>query len=243
MNFSKPVFFAHLSHRRFVIAGLMVSGLAAGVGSLQAAIFKNGFVDHSICCAAGGPLSFDGTAVRGGGTPTPAVVGAGAVGGANSIQPQPVATEAAAPAAQATAPKEVDGHVQLEFARLSDFKIEAPAYDPAVKPETAMAAVDKQIPEAIKQFDGKRAQIAGFMLPVKMEGQLVSQFLLMRDQMMCCYGVVPRINDWVVVYAAKPVRFTPDVPISFRGKLNVKAMQEQGFITGVYLLEEATPVK
>lgn len=210
--------------------------LAMGSGvPMQGAIFKNGFVDHSVCCPGGGPLSFDGTAVRGGGAH--GAVYAGPVGGgtfqAVSAAPAPVAP---------TGPvKEVDGHLQVEFARLSDFKIEAPAYDPNVKPEEAMAAVDRQIPEAVKRFDGKRAQITGFMLPVKMDGQLVRQFLLMRDQMMCCYGVVPRMNDWIVVHVAKPVRFTPDVPISFRGKLTVKAMQEQGFITGIYLLEDATP--
>jgi hypothetical protein len=191
-------------------------------------------------------LSFDGTAVRGGGH---VALGAGGAG-VNGFQR--VSTGAAssagtdgsgAPSAPSGPPKEVDGYLQVEFARLSDFKIDTPAYDPAVKPEAALAAVDKQIPEAIKRFDGKRAQITGFMLPVKMEGQLVSQFLLMRDQMMCCYGIVPRMNDWIVVTVAKPVRYTPDVPVSFRGKLSVKAMQEQGFITGIYLLEEATPGK
>jgi len=237
-------------------AVLVVSGTDA-----RAAIFKNGFVDHSICCAAGGPLSMDGTALRGNGGSGgvygtaenhPAVVrgmGPGGLMAGNAQAFQGVSTGASsasadgsvAPAAPSGPPKEVDGHVQLEFARLSDFKIEAPAYDPAVKPEDALDAVEKQIPEAIKRFDGKRAQITGFMLPVKMEGQLVSQFLLMRDQMMCCYGVVPRMNDWIVVTVAKPVKFTPDVPISFRGKLSVKAMQEQGFITGIYLLEEAVP--
>ncbi len=210
-----------------------------GAGTMHAAIFKNGFVDHAVCCPGGGPLSLDGTSLRGGGAHGAVYAGpvGGGVGPFQSVSSVPMATAPVAP----TGPvKEVDGHLQVEFARLSDFKIEAPAYDPNVKPEEAMAAVDRQIPEAIKRFDGKRAQITGFMLPVKMEGQLVSQFLLMRDQMMCCYGVVPRMNDWVVVYTAKPVKYTPDVPISFRGKLTVKAMQEQGFITGIYLLEEAT---
>jgi hypothetical protein len=249
------------SHRAIARAFLLAA--ASGVAESGAAIFKNGFVDHSICCASGGPLSFDGTAVRGndGGAyvvtdrlSRPAETTSGeqsnlAAGSLKVAQPASAGSAPAATsgeggsAAQPGPPQEVEGHLQLEFARLSDFKIEAPAYDPAVKPEEALAAVEKQIPDAIKRLDGKRAQITGFMLPVKMEGQLVSQFLLMRDQMMCCYGVVPRMNDWIVVYAAKPVRFTPDVPISFRGKLSVKAMQEQGFITGIYLLEEATPGK
>ena len=209
-------------------------------GAMHGAIFKNGFVDHSICCAGGGPVSFDGTVVRSGSAHNAAYAGPVSGGAFQAVSTG--APDAAAPAAPSGPVKEVDGHLQVEFARLSDFKIEAPAYDPNVKPEDALAAVDRQIPEAVKRFDGKRAQITGFMLPVKMEGQLVSQFLLMRDQMMCCYGVVPRMNDWIIVTAAKPVKYTPDVPISFRGKLAVKAMQENGFITGIYLLEDATPV-
>ena len=234
--------------------------LAVGTSVSQAAIFKNGFVDHSICCATGGPLSFDGTPVRSSGvmlvaanTSTPASRQTGqerqlAQQSSQTFNtpPAPITTPAgAAPNAKAPAspPKEIDGHLVVDFAQLADFTIESPAFDPAVKPETALAAVDQQIPGAIKRLDGRSTQIAGFMLPVKMEGQLVSEFLLMRDQMMCCYGVTPRMNDWVVVKVAKPVRFTPDVPVSFRGKFQVRAMQEQGFVTGVYLLSEAAPAK
>jgi hypothetical protein len=236
-----------------VDGGAVVLGLILTMPPLSGAIFKNGFVDHSICCATGGPLSFDGTPLRGSGSsPAPWAVGTFASAAARATESAGTATvpplanpqAASTPVAPTTPPNEVDGHVRLEFAWLSDFKIETPAnYDPDVKPEASLAAVDKQIPGAIKQFDGKRVQLTGFMLPVKMEGQLVSQFLLMRDQMMCCYGVMPRMNDWIVVHAAKPVRFTPDVPVSYRGKLQVKPMQEQGFITGIYLLEDATPVK
>jgi hypothetical protein len=242
MNFFAPE--RSVVRRRRWFAGAFLLGVGALMTApLLGAIFKNGFVDHSICCASGGPLSFDGTPARNPGASLDTNgfqhASLGLVAG-NMPAPQAVAEKSEVPAGP---PKEVDGHLQIEFARLSDFKVEAPAYDPAVKQEEALAVVDKQIPDEIKRFDGRRAQITGFMLPVKMEGQLVSQFLLMRDQMMCCYGVVPRMNDWVVVYAAKPVRYTPDVPISFRGKLQVKAMQEQGFITGIYLLEEAVPGK
>ena len=215
---------------------MVLAGMAAT--RMDAAIFKNGFVDHTICCASGGPLSFDGTPTRASGHFAASYEVAMAEGARAQAG---FARVTETPEAPGEPPKEVDGHLEIAFARLSDFKIETPAYNPDVKPEEAMAVVEKQIPEAVKRYDGRRAQITGFMLPVKMEGQLVSQFLLMRDQMMCCYGVIPRMNDWVVVHTAKPVRYTPDVPVAFRGKLSVKAMQEQGFITGIYLLEEATP--
>jgi len=143
-----------------------------------------------------------------------------------------------APRAAPTPLVEVDGHLKVGFDRLADFKIATPGFDPASKPEEALAALNAQIPEALKKLDGRRVQISGFMLPVKFDGTKVSQFLLMRDQMMCCYGVVPQINDWVVVQMVKPVQFTPDTPVSFRGKFRVGAMQENGFLTGIYVLDE-----
>jgi hypothetical protein len=235
------------------------AGLALACTSISsAAIFKNGFVNHAICCATGGPLNFDGLPVRNSAMMPHMATGVGSAGGVKSssvlvASVSPVSTPAGgvSPTAAAVtetdraaaAPKEVGGYLLVDFARLSDFKIESEAFDPNVKTETALAAVDQQIPAAIKQFNGRQVQITGFMLPVKMEGQLVSEFLLMRDQMMCCYGVIPRMNDWIVVRTSKAVRYIPDLPVHFRGKFQVKAMQEQGFITGIYLLEEATPGK
>jgi hypothetical protein len=234
------------------------AGLCLAAGGAEAAIFKNGLIDHLLCCGNGGPLSFDGTPVRGAGAasvaggvdksafvgesrtpPNASAAGRAVVPVASVTAPMAASTEVAAPAA----PKEIGGVLQIEFARLSDFKIEAPAFDPNIKTEVTLAAMDQQIPVAIKEYSGRLVQITGFMLPVKMDGQLVSEFLLMRDQMMCCYGVTPRLNDWIVVRMQKPVRYTPDVPVAFRGKFQVKAMQEQGFVTGIYLLEGATPGK
>jgi len=140
-------------------------------------------------------------------------------------------------------PQKLDGYLQVDFARLADFKIDVPGFDPEVKPAAALAAVEKQLPESVRALDGQPAQISGFMLPVKMDGMRVKEFLLMRSQMMCCYGVVPRMNEWVIVRAASTVKFTPDVPTAFRGKLRVKPMEDQGFLTGVYLLEDAGPGK
>jgi hypothetical protein len=235
MHLSSEHVFHRASSRTRALVG--AAGLWLAAGAAEAAIFKNGLIDHQLCCGNGGPLSFDGTPLRGGHSASVA-----AVAGKSSIAGEPVA--AAKPVASASAaPKEIDGFLQIDFVRLSDFKVEAPAYDPNVKTELTLAAVDQQIPAAIKEYGGRQAQVTGFMLPIKMDGQLVSEFLLMRDQMMCCYGITPRLNDWVVVKMQKPVRYTPDVPVAFRGKLQVKTMQEQGFITGIYQLDDAMPGK
>ena len=51
-------------------------------------------------------------------------------------------------------------------------------------------------------------------------------------------GVVPNMNEWVVVKMVKGgVKPLMDVPISFYGELKVGAMFENGYMTGIYLLE------
>jgi len=56
--------------------------------------------------------------------------------------------------------------------------------------------------------------------------------------MMCCYGAMPKVNEWIVVKmngdGVKPLM---DLPITFEGKLRVGEMFENGYLTGVYLLE------
>ena len=76
------------------------------------------------------------------------------------------------------------------------------------------------------------------MLPVKTDKGLVTEFLLMKDPMMCCYGIMPKINEWVVVkMVGSGVAPLMDVPIGFEGKLQVGELYDNGYLTGLYLLE------
>jgi hypothetical protein len=83
------------------------------------------------------------------------------------------------------------------------------------------------------------------MLPIKMEGGRVTELLLMRSQMMCCYGVVPQVNEWILVRMAKGTTQLMDVPVSFGGLLHVKELYENGFLTAIYTLdgEKMLPTK
>ena len=74
----------------------------------------------------------------------------------------------------APAPEVVDGYLKLGFDRLASYKFTPPAYDPATKPDAPIPSVENQIPAAVKKYDGKKAMVTGFMLPVKMDGQLVT---------------------------------------------------------------------
>ena len=133
--------------------------------------------------------------------------------------------------------EEVNGYLKVGFERLSGFTFNPAPYDPA-KPNTPPPSAADQIPERVKQLDGKKTMLTGFMLPVKTDKGLVTEFLLMKDPMMCCYGVVPQINEWIVVHMAnKGVPAMQDVPLSFFGTLRVKELYDNGYLSGIYLLE------
>jgi hypothetical protein len=143
-----------------------------------------------------------------------------------------------APGAATIKTPEVDarGYLKLSFDQLAGYTFNPPAFDPATKPNEKPVTGEEQIPTVVKSWSGKKVVLSGFMMPVKMDKGLVTEFLLVRNQMACCYGSVPNMNEWVVVKLKKGVQPLMDVPISFYGQLKVGAMFENGYMTGLYEL-------
>src|SRR5438045_1254763 len=73
--------------------------------------------------------------------------------------------------------------LKLGFDKLASYEFLAPE-DPA-----KAAAAEAQIPAKVREYNDKKVLVTGFMLPVKMAAGLVTEFLLVKDPMMCCYGV------------------------------------------------------
>ena len=143
----------------------------------------------------------------------------------------------AARADTAIAPPEVDhGRLKLGFDRLAAFKFVIPAYDPVANVKNPPTG-EGQIPAQVKAWSGKEAVITGFMLPTKLESGKATEFLIMANQMACCFGTVPNMNEWVVVRMPQGTEVIQDVPISFYGKLKVGAMFENGYMTGIYAMD------
>ena len=142
-------------------------------------------------------------------------------------------------AAPAITPPEVDnGCLKLGFDRLSSFRFTIPDFDPAAAPADAQPpSGEEQIPAIVKSWNGKKAMVTGFMLPTKIDNGKTTEFLLMANQMACCFGTVPNMNDWVVVRVPKGTAVVQDVPISFRGTFKVGAMFENKYMTGIYELQ------
>ena len=147
------------------------------------------------------------------------------------------AAEPAGNAPAVAAPELDHGYLKLGFEQLASYAFVPPAFDSAADPQAKPPTGEEQIPAAVKAWNGKKAVLTGFMVPVKMDKGLVTEFLLMRNTMACCYGAVPAMNEWVVVKLKKGVPALMDVPVSFYGELKVGAMFENGYMTGLYELE------
>ena len=164
-----------------------------------------------------------------------AVVGLGAL-----LSQQAVAQDASAPTvdepisvSDMPPPAVVKGYLQLGFDRLA-------GYDFVMKEQPADRKVPRwtgqeQIPDVVKGWDGKKAEIKGFMLPTRLEKGLVTEFILMRDLATCCYGASPSMNHFVVVKLAKGVAPMGEKVIKVSGTFKVGTTFDSfGFMVGIY---------
>jgi hypothetical protein len=127
----------------------------------------------------------------------------------------------------------IPGYQDISFSALSGFDFEL-TQDTHLEASRAEAL----IPPAVRSLDGAKVVIAGFLLPVKMNNGLAVEFLLLRNQSMCCYGVAPKINEWISVYVnGQGVKPVMDQPISVAGVLHVGPIMDNGSLAGIYRLD------
>lgn len=124
----------------------------------------------------------------------------------------------------------------IQLADLSAFE-----YQPEV-PESSDRVVkaDKDyltsfLPESILNLDRKSISITGYMMPIKSDGQVVQEFLLVPNTMACCYGVMPSYNEFIYVQMSGPGALAVDnVPITLYGKFSIEETWENGFFSHLY---------
>ena len=111
-------------------------------------------------------------------------------------------------------------------------KMDDPAYIASLK-------LDEQISRQIQAMNGKKIEIQGFMLPLDMSDGSLRTFMLLKDQMACCFGNMPRLNEWVYVRVPKKKKVSvhQDVLVTLFGTLRVGSKFEGEVLTGIYHLE------
>ena len=84
-------------------------------------------------------------------------------------------------------------------------------------------SADKAIPEPVMILNGEIVQVTGYMLPVDFDEGRVNSFLLMNSRLACCFGVMPRENEFIYVEMPEGMttKFMTDIPINVAGKLEI----------------------
>jgi hypothetical protein len=135
----------------------------------------------------------------------------------------------------ATTLPDANGYLSVSFDKLASFEYQMPEDLTAPVADEEGTVYKEQIPADIKALNAKNISLKGFMLPLKVEKGLVTEMLIMRDQSMCCYGTVPKINEWVSVrmdeQGVKPIM---DEAVTIYGTLQVGEVLENGYLVGIY---------
>lgn len=131
--------------------------------------------------------------------------------------------------------------LSVGFDTLGAFYYEIPSNDGETLKlaDPQLARPKDQIPAPVKALTGKKVAVQGFMVPVKVEKGATKQFLLVKDQSLCCFGRMPRMNEWVSVKMAgdKSARFIGDQPITVFGTITVGEEYEKGEVLSIFRME------
>lgn len=94
----------------------------------------------------------------------------------------------------------------------------------------------KGMPKRVKDLDGKKVLMTGFMLPID-EVQNIKEFLLVQSLWSCCYGQPPDINGIVrvVMPKGKKTDYFFD-PLKIIGTFKVEATMLDGYCVDIYQL-------
>lgn len=96
-----------------------------------------------------------------------------------------------------------------------------------------------QIPKQILELNGKKVSVAGFMVPIEIKKDQAKSFLLVRNQMLCCFGVQIGFNEWIFVEMEGDRRatFVPDVLVWVYGTLEVGEDVQDGMVMSIYRMK------
>ena len=96
-----------------------------------------------------------------------------------------------------------------------------------------------EIPAWIKKLDGTRVAVQGFMVPFDVEEDGVKSFNLVKNIMMCCFGLAPQLNEMVLCEMAPGLKaqFFVNVPIDVEGVIHVGEVRDNGYLVGIYQMK------
>ncbi len=103
-------------------------------------------------------------------------------------------------------------------------------------------------PAGVRNLDGNKVAITGFMIAVDVEGEKVLTFYLVRYPFGCCYGQPPQMNEYVYVVMAKDehASYQMHAAVTTYGTLKVAEEVEKGALLSLFQMageDSALPVE
>ncbi|MFT7677013.1 MAG: hypothetical protein ACI8QC_000990 [Planctomycetota bacterium] len=83
-------------------------------------------------------------------------------------------------------------------------------------------------PEEVAALDGTEVKIVGYMIPLEWSDKKVTEFMLVRDLAACCFGGIPRPDEWAFVSLpeGEGVEYFVYVPVLVTGKLKLYPLKQ-----------------
>jgi hypothetical protein len=97
----------------------------------------------------------------------------------------------------------------------------------------------RKVPTSVRKLEGKLVVLQGFMIPIQSDDKDgVKAFLLIPNQMSCCFGIPPQINQVVEVrMVAHPIAPAMDQVLTVLGRLHVQEHWEGPYLESLYQME------
>ena len=102
---------------------------------------------------------------------------------------------------------------------------------------------EKYFPEWLKQLDGKRVVLRGFMYPPYSETG-IKRFAFARDNQICCFGRNPKIYDLFLVTLNTGVttNYIANRPFDVAGTFYINPVEEEGELLQMYEIRDAVVI-
>lgn len=140
--------------------------------------------------------------------------------------------------------EQVDPYATLEWNQLVPGDWQPPLIQPAPPEGGAPAVVDSA--SLVKELDGKKVSIAGFMVPIEFDSNIVSEFLLVPFLEQHVQGHIHHdSNQMVYVYLLEPIAVqNPYTPVLVKGEMKLKSVDTDegpaGYVIEQGLMEDYT---
>lgn len=130
-----------------------------------------------------------------------------------------------------------DGHLEVRFRHLSLDDLDDEAYESVMDD---LMRGEKRFPEGVAALDGERVEIVGYMIPEEWQRREVTEFMLVRDLLACCFGGAPQPDEWIHVSMeeGRGSPYFPFVAVSVTGTLRIEGIDDgAGYAAGCFRIE------